>query len=687
MFAFFNGVNSVMPRTRISDKLLLASCASILPVAVLLWFVTAGFSDQIGKATSELVGLQELQPLQQLGEEIVRHNRLTLARMGGASDRTEWDASTNRIDMALDRVARSSGKATWLRPLQTEWAGMRLPATLATPAGVASRHTRFLGLVRNAIQQVSDQWGLVLDPELDSYYLIDVVTARIPQLLASVNGALGIAAQLGESSSKSEAGEVTALDLEGQELAQTLIPGLRRSVEVAIRGNVQNWGSSATLKDRLPQLLAAYEDSLKRLDAELLHVGGANQASAVAALSEVATGTSGAFWREALASANSVIELRLERVRSTRLLAFSLATLAVAFAVFLVRRVSRTIAWCLGEVVSIDADVASGRLTHARERLRNPRVREMLAKARSRNGAVRDELLILLRASEDMTGTLDEIVVEVGGAGARVSESVNQIVAAVNKLEATVSAQAASTAEVSTTSTEILATARDLALTMDHVSRNVTRTADSADAGVSALQAIHSMANKLMTATEVLAANLQSISAKARDIDEVIVAIRNVANRTNLLSLNASIEAERGGGGTGAFSVVSQEILKQADQTAASALDIEALIQEMQKAVASGVAAVEVHAKEARSSSGAVDELSAGLARIIENTKEVAPQFDIVNSGMQAQAAGQISDAIAHLRDGAQQTRGAIDGFQSVAGEMRSAAEELQKAVGRLSSS
>jgi methyl-accepting chemotaxis protein len=684
-----NAFLRLMVRTRISHKLLLASSAAILPLSVLLWFVVAGFGRQIAVSNAEISGLRDLEPLQQIAGEITHHNRLALDLRRGGTNRSEFDASVRRIDAAFQTLKKTSASAAWFGPLNGQWLGLRDSGSAVSAASLADQHSRLFRATHDAMREVGDDSGLVLDPDLDSYYLVDIITHRLPAVQTIVNDVAGIASRLAEAPGESAANDWIALRLEAEQLAGAPSAGLRRSVEVAVRGNKTLRGSDAIVGARLPQLMAAYDRSLATLVAAIQNIAELSHAPATIPLADDAARNGAALWNQSLTSAKTIIEQRMADVRMSRLIALSLTTVAVGIALFLILRVSSILGWFLGQVVSVDGEIAAGELARARERLEHPRVRAMLASAASANGSVRDELLILLRASESMTGTLDSVVQDVNQAGARVNESVHQIAAAVLQLEATISEQAASTSEVSSTSTEILATARDLARTVDNVSRIAGNTATSADAGLSALQQIHATMDKLTAATEGLANNLQSISAKTRDVDEVIVAITKVANRTNLLSLNAAIEAERGSNGSGAFSIVSLEIRKLADQTAASALDIEALITEMQSAVQAGVTAVEQHAQQTRWSSGAVNDLSTMLAAIIQNSREVAPQFEAVNSGMQAQAqaAGQITNAIAHLRDAAQQTRGSVEGFQSVAGAMRAAAGELARAMGRFSAS
>lgn len=129
------------------------------------------------------------------------------------------------------------------------------------------------------------------------------------------------------------------------------------------------------------------------------------------------------------------------------------------------------------------------------------------------------------------------------------------------------------------------------------------------------------------------------------------------------------------------------EIRRLADQTAVAALDIERQIRDMQQAVRDGVSSVESNAEQTQASSKAVNELSSGLGEVIEGTAKLGPQFEAVNSGMQmqSQGAGQIAEAMVHLREAANQTKSSLEEFRKVSEDLHSAVRELQGEVGRFS--
>jgi len=94
---------------------------------------------------------------------------------------------------------------------------------------------------------------------------------------------------------------------------------------------------------------------------------------------------------------------------------------------------------------------------------------------------------------------------------------------------------------------------------------------------------------KIMEASVSINERLGALSAKAANIGTVVTTITKVADQTNLLSLNAAIEAEKAGDYGRGFAVVATEIRRLADQTAGATGDIEQMVKQMQSAVAAGV--------------------------------------------------------------------------------------------------
>ena len=131
-----------------------------------------------------------------------------------------------------------------------------------------------------------------------------------------------------------------------------------------------------------------------------------------------------------------------------------------------------------------------------------------------------------------------------------------------------------------------------------------------------------------------------------------------MADQTNLLSLNAAIEAEKAGEYGRGFAVVATEIRRLADQTAVATYDIDQMVKEIQSAVAAGVMGMDKFSEEVRRGMQEVQQVGGQLSQVIQQVQALAPRVESVNDGMEAQASGaeQITQALTQLGEAAQQT-------------------------------
>ena len=661
-------MKALLARFPIAYKLFAASTVFSAPITLLLIFVVAQFNTGISTARMELDGTLRLEPLHRIAADLRLHQRLSYLSLKGD---IRWEAQREESARRIDQALAGAG----VPDLAARWRQLRASPP-AAPAENESAHRQLSATVAQLAREQGNASALVLDPELTSYYLGQLVVVLLPQAQETIADGLLLANQAALDQ-RLTAREAVRFVVYADALESNWLPEVREAGETSLRA-AESQGSDQSLKKNLPPLLSRYQ-------AELAGYAEAMRQSSVADVAAAgarAAKTGDELWSASVAELRVQLKARISHLRWLRTGALLLGLLAMLVAGTVQTLVSFSISRPLGEIVKLAADVAAGRLKAARARLQNQTVREMLAF----HGA-RDEMYLVVRAISEMTANLDTLLAQVGRAGGQVALSATRIAAAVRQMEGTVSEQAASTNQVNATSKEIFASVQELARTMSQVSRVALEATASASGGVSNLEQIHSTMRSLLSAGEALSTTLDTVAEKARNVDEVITAITRVANRTNLLSLNAAIEAERAGDSAGGFSVVAIEIRRLADQTAVSALDIEKLVQEMQGAVREGVAGVDRYTAGMRASSGAVDALSEGLGHVIDKTRNLGPAFETVNQGMQlqSQGAGQIAESMTHLRDAAQQTRESLAEFRSVAEHLHEAVDALVAEVGRFS--
>lgn len=278
-----------------------------------------------------------------------------------------------------------------------------------------------------------------------------------------------------------------------------------------------------------------------------------------------------------------------------------------------------------------------------------------------------------------MAETFETIIGRLQRIGLMLTTSASEIASASKEQETIVVAQEAATREIALAANEISSTAKEFANTMNEVSQAAEQTSNLALKGKDSLSNMESIMRNMVEASTKIAARLAVLNEKAGNITSVITTITKVADQTNLLSLNASIEAEKAGEYGRSFAVIAREIRRLADQSAIATLDIEKMINEIMTAVSSSVMGVDDFTQEIREGVQQVRTVSEQLATIIEQVQAFTARFDLINQGMQAQSTGaeQINEAISQLSQTARQTSEAIHQFHKTVQELNQAANEL----------
>lgn len=366
---------------------------------------------------------------------------------------------------------------------------------------------------------------------------------------------------------------------------------------------------------------------------------------------------------KSLVSTTSTINLLILASVATSILSLAIATLATfLIAQFLGMRISKA--------VKVAEQISVGDLTRSID-----------------EGALNgnDEVGQLLKAFQTMTQNLNTLIRQVQKSGIEVTTSSTQIAASGKQLETTMTEQVASTNEVTATAREISATSRELAKTMEEVALMSQTTTIAANSSQKNLLRMETSMRQLGEATNSIASRLGVISEKANSINNIVITITKVADQTNLLSLNAAIEAEKAGEFGLGFAVVAREIRRLADQTAVATLEIDKMVKQMQSSVSTGVMEMDKFAKEVGQSVEDVTSISTQVAEIIEQVQELTPRFEAVNQGMEAQSQGaqQISDAMVQLSSTSAQTTESLREINNAITQLNQVSHGLRQEISR----
>jgi methyl-accepting chemotaxis protein WspA len=665
--------------------------------------------DELGVqvARNEIRGLEYYRPLITLVHNVQQHRTLATARAAGIGS-LEGDLAGKRLDIESDLAAVDRIDQAFENRLGTteRWTALKaatrdlLTGGIASsaPADVFKLHSAVIEDAISLIGVIGDASKVSLDPEIDTYYMLNFLILKGPELGDVLSQARGLGAVLSAPGAHAPAERAELVRLAA--LAAFLQKRLDKSLGKALSAN-------DALRSQLESAIRASSAAVRTASDQIAEQAArpASTAGVAAYASTVSRGIESIFDLELAVAghARQVLDARVGLFQRQLLIAmvWTIAGLLVVSVIGFA--IARDITVTLTRVVEIANNIALGDIgSHT------------VAAAR------RDELGVLSRAFDRMAGALEEtvgvaeriaagdlsatiaprsdrdalalalggmieklskLVGEVQRSGIQVNASVNEIAATARQQQATATEIAATTAQVGATSREISATSRELGRTMAEVAAVADQAADLASSGQAGVTRMGETMQHVMDAASAINMRLGVLNEKAGNINQVVTTITKVADQTNLLSLNAAIEAEKAGEYGRGFAVVATEIRRLADQTAVATYDIEQMVKEVQAAVSAGVMGMDKFAEEVRRGMHEIQQVSGQLSAIIEQVQALAPRFEAVSEGMQAQTTGaeQITQALAQLTDSVQQTveslrqsSQVIDGLNQAAVDMRS---------------
>jgi methyl-accepting chemotaxis protein WspA len=296
-----------------------------------------------------------------------------------------------------------------------------------------------------------------------------------------------------------------------------------------------------------------------------------------------------------------------------------------------------------------------------------------------------EETGALLTAIQGMTNNLRGLIGRIQKSSVALISTATAIQATSAEQQQVITDYGASTSQAVAAVKQISATSQELLRTMTEVNDMAAHTGLMATDGRKNLASMDGTMRQLADSTLSFGSKLAQISERAATINLAVTTITKVADQTNLLSINAAIEAEKAGEYGAGFLVVAREIRRLADQTAVASLDIEQMVKEMQHSVSAGVMEMDKFAGQVRSSVNEISDVSGKLGEIISAVHGINGRFEQVTEGMRAQSQGatQIREAMIRLAEGAARTASSLDDFNKATTHLRGAVGDLKEEVSR----
>jgi methyl-accepting chemotaxis protein len=660
---------------QIRSKLALVLTLLFVPMALLAWlFIQQSFKD-IEFAEKESDGVAYLRGAWHVLTDLVSAPLDANALPPKAFKPSDIADLDKRYGAAMDTADAAK---TLLASLDTiRWP--QRPAKRSDATEKTIEHARAL------LSKVSDGSNLTLDPDLDSYYVMDTVTIKLPELADRI----GIIHSLVRQS-------IDAKELSDDEKADVIVQlalfnnaasGANGSLESAFKGNAD--GATRVNLEKIARSFAQITD---QFSAEVKSVAVAirNDAtrkqvdlSKLSALSGKTLAAGDGLWQASATELDRLLTMRIEgfKARLWMMLGISGAVTfaALALAFFLVRQMTRPlvdIRNAMGALADdqFDFDLRGmgrkdeiGQIIDAAHQLKRKLSDAKLFRAdqEALKSQAADEAKQQIRdLADSFEMAMGEITRAVSRASVDLENTAGALNGAADTMQRASSSSNAASVETSDSVNSVAAATEQLKGSVDRILEHV--------------QVSGGIAERAVEQARIADARIIELSRAGAQIGEVVRLITEIAGQTNLLALNATIEAARAGEAGRGFAVVAQEVKALATQTAKATTEIAEQIAAMQTATEGSVAAI----KEVTDTIGSISHASREIAKAIED-QESATNGIFQNIG---EAAGSISRLGANIQEVtgcATETASAssrvLGAVQSLSGQRNQLEMELEK--------
>ncbi|MBS1198748.1 MAG: Histidine kinase, region:Bacterial chemotaxis sensory transducer [Proteobacteria bacterium] len=668
MQALFSPSTALMNRLRYPMKFSSMGILLILVIAGLLSGLYGQFAETITATRQEMEGVRLIKPMTLLAQAMQQHRGLSSGVLNGNQGLAERRSAKERDVSAAFSVteavlsAKLKENAEW-KAVVGEWEKIRSEGLRWTAAESFKRHTEMIERLLALRVDVADDQALTLDPAMDSYYLMDTFVVKLPSLLEH----LGQARALGTGLlAKKQISEVQKLEL----------GGLLGEIEVTLR---QQNANIAKVSTYTPSLAKKLEVVSKELSADvenltrLLRQDVLGEKFATPSqdyFNQATTVIDKGYKLDAEVLVPQFETLLAERVAGAQrsmLIYFALAILVVLLLLYLMAGVYYSVMGSVKAYVAGAKRLSEGDLT-ARFTVDG-----------------RDELHDAAQHFDGVALAFQKLVRELQNNIRQLNDAATALATASGQIAKSVETQSASASSMA-------ASVEEMTVGVDHIAQNaheaqeISRKSDAAagEGGAKVRKLVDDIQTIADTVTQA-ASTVESLGRRSDQISTIVGTIKEIADQTNLLALNAAIEAARAGEAGRGFAVVADEVRKLAERTTRSTQEVAETIAAIQAGTQDAVTSIK-HGVE-RVESGVAQAREAGLTieQVQSQSRQVVGVVEDITLSLreQATASTEIAKNVEAIAQMAEENNAAAAKNRSTAGDLQQLASALASSVAR----
>jgi methyl-accepting chemotaxis protein len=356
-----------------------------------------------------------------------------------------------------------------------------------------------------------------------------------------------------------------------------------------------------------------------------------------------------------------------DSTQSTKILTLVLSALALLVGGLFSTLVTKSITKPVDELLALNSRLADGDLTVKIDLSSN------------------DEIGLLADSSRQMVASMREILSKVAETSGLVASASHQLQATAGQIATGAEEVAVQTGTVATASEEMAATSGDIARSCSMAAERSKQSSDSAAKGGVVVHETISGMHRIATQVKQSAQTVESLGVRSEQIGEIVGTIEDIADQTNLLALNAAIEAARAGEQGRGFAVVADEVRALAERTSVATKEISEMIRAIQKETKAAVVAMEQGVSEVEKGAETSEKSGEALQEILAHIEEVSMQINQIAIAAEEQTAttSEISSNVMQVTQVVQETSRGAHETATASAQLATNAQLLQSLVQR----